>query len=185
MIVSKKELQVVAKYIDTNNPKFELNYLYIDKEHLVSTDTRALAVIKHHGHADKDFYIHKSIVDLSIKYKKSLYFDLQPNKIVCLDEYEREIITISIESLLGERTFNYPDFQRIIPKEVINKIEFVEQTQIEGILAFNKVHIEPKRVPNISHGTIGITSTSTPVLIEHENIIIVMMPITDSFEELS
>jgi len=186
--VNRKDLEIVAQYIDNNNPKFELDYLLIDADNMVATNTRAIGVIKHNGTLDKGvetILIHKSVVVLALKQTKAKRFNLDENKIVCLDDKDDEIITICINRENYHR--NFPEYGRIIPKEIEKIIPFTSKTQIEGILATELIEVDNMHIPKTKEdfiGYVGINDKNLPIAImnEKKEVLIVVMPIIDSFD---
>jgi len=187
--ITRKYLAAAAAYIDTNNPKFELDYLFIDSENMVSTNTRALAVVKHYSvEKFQDFYIHKSIVDLAIKQTKAKSFELSLDKIICYDkdDFELLIISKSPQSNYGR----YPEYKRILPPSFDHTIPFLKESHIDGIFALNKVLIDNKNIPKLGLtkedseflGYIGINSDNLPVSLfdVKKDIQCIIMPIIEN-----
>lgn len=190
--VIRKKLEIAAKYIDVNNPKFELNFLYIDEENLVSTNTRALAVVKHDGKLEGNThtFIHKSVVDLALKQTKAVKFELDTNSIHCIDKDGAELIKISKEHDFFDG-FKYPEYERIIPKYIENKHAFIHSSSISGILALNKTLVDDRYIPSFADkkdylfdgGFVGINEPNMPIVIsdKYEVMRTVIMPIVTEF----
>ena len=51
--LTKNQLKNLIISCDTNNPKYELNFIYIDKENAVSINTRCLTIIEHNENTEK------------------------------------------------------------------------------------------------------------------------------------
>jgi len=194
--VNRRSLEIASKYIDVRNPKFELNYLYVDNKNIVSTNTRALVIVKHHGNIEKDeddFFIHKNIVDVALKQRKAKKFILQSNGIILLDDKGNELFTISAQMYAGnyQNCVKYPEYKNIIPKDMKKNIPFVNSSQINGILAVNKIIVDEKYIPNLKGSNefesmqIGINSIASPISIKSGDITIVIMPIIDRFEQFN
>ncbi|NQY22807.1 MAG: hypothetical protein HRT41_02155 [Campylobacteraceae bacterium] len=182
-ILNRKALEEIGKLIDINNPKYELNYLLVDKSNVVSTNTKALCVVKHYEPVKEAFLIHGSIVKKALTERKATDFVLSKNKIVVMNDNE-ELMTYSLSSSFED--FKYPDYERIFPKGLAEEcISFTDNSQISGICALSKVHLNPKHIPKLKSGTIKINTPDLPVLIEdgEENIKIIVMPIVDKFKE--
>ena len=197
VIVNKENLKLVEKYIDAGNPKFELDYLFVDtdNENLVATDTRTLAIAKCDTVSKGNFYVHKKLVSLAIKQTKAIEYHLEKNKITCLDRDDIELVVFSLEKDFYnkyEERFHYPDYKRIIPKETKHKIPFVSYSAIEGILNLNKIVVDTKRIPTKSTrylkdydgGFIKFNDAEMPITIEDnkDGSMIIIMPIVDKFE---
>lgn len=185
--VTREKLEFASLYVDVNNPKFELNYLYVDSKCMVSTNTRALAVVKHSCAVDKAFYVHKSIVDLALKQAKAKLFLLKPNSIMCQDANGDEILTILLSDSLADDNYRFPEYSRIIPSVMAHKIPFSNASHIDGIFATHGVLVDNKHVPKKFgvdfHGYIGINSSNLPVTISSDDgaVLLVLMPIIDNF----
>lgn len=180
--LNKQALEEIGKLIDINNPKFELNYLLVDGVNVVSTNTRALCVVKHFEHVEEPFLVHGDIVKKALKETKATNYILSKNKIIAMREHE-ELMTYSLSG--GLENFRYPDYERIFPKEEHSSIPFTENSQISGICALKKTHLNPKYLPKLKSGTITNITPNLPVLIEdkEEDIKILVMPIVDSFKD--
>ena len=167
----------------------------VTKENLaiVATNTRVLGAAKHYvveivGQDSAPFLVHKSIVDLALKQTKALYFELSSGQIKCLDKDHEEIITISKRDVSMDM-FKYPPYKSIIPTDMKEKIPFTQSSQIDGILALNKIQINPKFIPKINvkgdgdflGGYVGIESRERPIKISEKNgsFVVVIMPIID------
>ena len=190
--VSKKKLEIAGKYVDTNNPKPELNHLYVDGEHLVSTNTRALAVVKHCGSTDGEFYISKDILVLALKQLKAVEFILEDNEITCIDKDNEEFLIISREKVeTHHKFFKFIDYKRIIPKETEKNIPFIQSSSIDGIFAVNKVVVNNRYIPTLEAknddafdgGYVGINANNSPVTISDtkKEMMVVLMPIIVEF----
>jgi hypothetical protein len=181
--VTREQLENALILIDDNNPKYELNFLYVDNENIVSTNTRGLCIARHRSGIEKPFYIHKKVVKKAISDKDAKYYHLSENTVVSIDRDSQEIM--SYHGKYNSENMFYPDYKRIIPEEFNKKHSFLENNQINGIFAINKVHINPKWLPKFKSGFIHIKQNNLPVAImnENENITFVVMPLIDTFKE--
>jgi hypothetical protein len=188
--ISKEKLEVVAGCIDINNPKWEFNYMLVGKKYLVSTNTRVLAQVEHKlgTSVGKEFFIHKTIVDLAIKQRYAVSFELQEQKIICFNKEGGEIITFSIEEQPDRFPgYKFGNYERIVPEKFNETFPFIEHSHIQGIFAIQRVHVDPKHIPKkMQKGKIGINERNLPVQIANDNeeIKVIIMPIIDSFSEL-
>ncbi len=188
MRIKKTELSILSQYIDVNNPKFELNYLYVDKSNAVSTNTRALAIFSHEQNVQNLFFVHRDLILRALKEKKAFSYELGQNKVICFDVDDFEILTLMIETDFC-RDYKFPDYLRIQPKDK-HKLyfPFTDNSQISGIVATKKTTLDPKWIPaSIKSGLIGWNKPSLPVQIQDEemNIEVIIMPIVDNrFKEL-
>jgi len=113
--------------IAVNNPKFELNgaLLDIENNNLVSTDTKALTVVKidnitidNNITIDKDIIIPKLFFKYFKDYKKLTELNLKINSdfVQC----KNDNITVISGIINGQ----FPSYKRIIPKYIINYFDF-------------------------------------------------------------
>lgn len=184
-LINKKLLEDILITIDKNNPKWELNFCYVDKENIVSTNTRALTVATHGLKIDNHFFIERNLIEKATKEKNALYFKIAPSKITAYDKDLNELITLSIEKPTNKDNYKYPEYERIIPKEFEKKISFVDYSQINGMFAINKVDVNPIWIPKTKLGYIYINNKNLPVMIENAEYKIktLIMPIIDRFKE--
>ncbi|WP_345993744.1 hypothetical protein [Sulfurimonas sp. HSL-1716] len=162
--ITKLQLQQVFKTVDNKNSKFELNHIYIDDENIVSTDTRAISIIQHDEKVDIPFLICRSIIDVALKNKNAYFYDIHQKGIDLLDKDDRHIMSI-IQPERSDNHFRFPDYKRVIPKKTTKQIEFYQKSQISGLLLANRVFIDEKYVPDVKEGTVGITGSNTPIII--------------------
>lgn len=189
MKITKSDLKNLIKICDTNNPKYELNFIYIDAENAVCTNTRALALYKHGIQNIKPFYIHQSIVKEALRNTKAVSYTFDTHN--CITAYDKEDFELMQYSMTSNKyfidNFNYPDYKRIIPEETkINK-PFVVKEQIHGILANNEIAMNPKYLPDFDSGIVGINKEDIPVTVTNKdkNFMYVSMPtIENTFKEL-
>lgn len=181
--MNKHDMQVLIQYCDTNNPRFELNYIYVDEKHAVSTNTRALAFIEHTEAIDKPFLVSVKAAVTAIKVQGAFRFRLEPNRIICLDSKDIEIVTISSQE---PPEWRWTDYKRIIPESMAHTVRFAHQNEIGGVLVVNKVTIDNRFIPKIDGGYIGINSNSTPIMVQDEDkrIGVIIMPYTGFFDDI-
>lgn len=193
--ISKQDLKNLIAACDLNNPKYELNYVYVDSENIVSCNTRVLAMFKHNEYVPKPFFIHISILKEAVKNTKCEYYSLDDfNKVSALDkktQFEDKPLILMSYSIETDKyfkdSFKYPDYKRIIPEKTNIKKPFTNKEQIAGIAALENVSINPKFIPNFESGIVGINSRKLPVKItnEYNNKHFIIMPIIDDrFKEL-
>jgi len=125
-------LKKITPAIDTNNPKFELNGALIDikkeKISFASTDTKRLAVIELENSSQQELSLiipKKAIVEIQKLFFEDieLYYD------------ETYLIINSKQYTFFTKLTNgkYPEYQRIIPKEVNHTLILSKQLIIESI----------------------------------------------------
>ncbi len=125
-------LKQISSTIDTNNPKFELNGALIDiKENninFVSTDTRRLAIVQFKNESKKELSIiipKKAILEI-----QKLFFD---NIEIYYDK--TYLVIHSKQYLFFTKLINgqFPQYDRIIPKEIQYNILLPKTIMIEAI----------------------------------------------------
>jgi hypothetical protein len=174
---------------DTSNPKYELNFIYIDKENAVSTQTRAVTIVEHNQQTE-EMWLHVSLAKKAITDKKATHFIIESNNsIISVGIDEFHIMRYSID--LTDYTYStmrFPDYKRIVPNSFTkSNIPFTDASQINGILALDEINVNPKYLPSIEEGYISYNGSSMPVMIKDSEEIIthVVMPIiNDRFKEL-
>lgn len=190
VVVSRAELEFGSAYMDINNPKFELNHLFVDSENIVSTNTRALAMVGHkNGECSKDlkFLISREVVLDALKKKKATSFRLLDATVVCINEFGDEFMTISCPPTIGY----FPDYKRIVTDVEGKGKPFTQLDQITGIAASSRIEIDRKHAPKIKGvftGRVFLRDGSIPVQIKMtpvhnlQDATIVIMPIVDTFK---
>jgi len=127
-----RNLKKITPSIDNNNPKYELNGALIDIQedvtNIVGTDTKRLAVASIHNKNDKELSIiipKKAIVEIEKIFleKIDIFYD-QKELIIQNDKY-----FIFTKLLNGK----FPNYTKIIPKEIKYNIEFPKKEMLEAI----------------------------------------------------
>ena len=127
-----ESLKKITPAIDTNNPKFELNGALIDikNQHInfASTDTRRLAVVTINNESDTELSLiipKKAIVEIQKLFFDNieLYYD-ETNLIIHSQQY-----TFFTKLINGK----FPEYSRIIPKEVKHNLLLPKAIMIESI----------------------------------------------------
>ncbi len=138
-----RSIKKIAPAIDSNNPKFELNGALVDiKEsfiNIVSTDTKRLALSKIDTPSTKDLKLiipKKAIAEI-----QKLFFDEIE---IFYDEYM--FIAKSPNFLFFTKLINgkFPDYERIIPKEIRYNITLSREKMIEAIKQISIISNEIK-----------------------------------------
>lgn len=187
--LTKNQLKNLIMSCDTNNPKYELNFIFIDKENAVSTNTRCVTIVEHNQNT-KEMWLHISLAKTAIKDSRDTHFIIESNNsIISTDKYEFHIMRYSIDMTdYTYSTMKFPDYKRIIPQSFTKQnIPFLDASQINGILALDEVNVNPKYLPLISEGYISHNGETMPVMIQDVDKLIthVVMPINDGrFKEL-
>ena len=107
-----RSLKKILPSIDSNNPKFELNGAFLDIKqdyiNIVGTDTRRLSVFKFQTPTEKEFSL------------------IIPKNILIAQSQNFEFFTKLING-------KFPDYERVIPKEVRKRLQLSRDKMIEGI----------------------------------------------------
>lgn len=187
--LTKNQLKNLIMSCDTNNHKYELNFIFIDKENAVSTNTRCVTIVEHDQNTE-EMWLHISLAKTAIKDSRATHFIIESNNsIISTDKYEFHIMRYSIDMTdYTYSTMKFPDYKRIIPQSFTKQnIPFLDASQINGILALDEVNVNPKYLPLISEGYISHNGETLPVMIQDVDKLIthVVMPINDGrFKEL-
>ncbi|NPA74092.1 MAG: DNA polymerase III subunit beta [Epsilonproteobacteria bacterium] len=127
-----RSIKKIAPAIDTNNPKFELNGALIDiKEeyiNIVATDTKRLALVKIENSSEKNISLiipKKAITEI-----QKIFFDE-----IAIYYDENTLIAKSPNFTFFTKLINgkYPDYERIIPKDMDKKLLLSRDKFIEAI----------------------------------------------------
>ncbi len=127
-----RSIKKIAPTIDTNNPKFELNGALIDiKENylnIVATDTKRLAIVKIENQNEKNISL--IIPKKAISEIQKIFFDQ-------IEIYydSNTLIAKSSNFTFFTKLINgkYPDYERIIPKDMEKKILLSREKFIDAI----------------------------------------------------
>jgi len=136
-------LKKITPAIDTNNPKFELNGACIDIKqdsiNFASTDTRRLAVVN---------IVNNSTQELSLIIPKKAIIEIQKLFINQLNiYYDKTTIIIQNQNYyFFSRLINskYPNYERIIPKDIKYILKIPKQEMLNSIRMVNTVSEEIK-----------------------------------------
>lgn len=138
-----ESLKKITPAIDTNNPKFELNGALIDiKEdsiNFASTDTRRLAIVTISNSSDNELSIiipKKAIVEIQKLFFDDIeiYYD-DTNLIIHSKQY-----TFFTKLINGK----FPEYTRIIPKEIKNSLVLPKAKMIESIKQITTISSDVK-----------------------------------------
>lgn len=138
-----ESLKKVTPAIDTNNPKFELNGALIDIKsdsiNFASTDTRRLAIVKIPNEGASELSIilpKKAIVEIQKLFFSDieLYYD-ETNLIIRSDQF-----TFFTKLINGK----FPEYSRIIPKEISNNLLLPKAIMIDSIKQITTISTDVK-----------------------------------------
>ncbi|MCX6052637.1 MAG: DNA polymerase III subunit beta [Campylobacterales bacterium] len=138
-----ESLRKITPAIDINNPKFELNGALIDIKqdsiNFASTDTRRLAVVTVLNNNSDELSIilpRKAIIEIQKLFFDNieLYYD-KTNLIIHSDQY-----TFFTKLINGK----FPEYSRIIPKEITNTLILPKSTMIESIKQITTISTDVK-----------------------------------------
>ncbi|QOY52121.1 DNA polymerase III subunit beta [Candidatus Sulfurimonas baltica] len=138
-----ESLKKITPSIDTNNPKFELNGALIDIKqdsiNFASTDTRRLAVVN---------VINNGAIELSIILPKKAIIEIQKLFFDNIEIYydETNLIIHSDQYTFFTKLINgkFPEYSRIIPKEIANTIVLPKAIMIESIKQITTISSDVK-----------------------------------------
>jgi len=138
-----ESLKKITPAIDTNNPKFELNGALIDIQkdliNFASTDTRRLAVVNIQNQSENELSIiipRKAIVEIQKLFFDNieLYYD-DTNLIIHSEQY-----TFFTKLINGK----FPEYSRIIPKEIKNTLLLPKAKMIDAIKQITTISSDVK-----------------------------------------
>jgi len=138
-----ESLKKITPAIDTNNPKFELNGAVMDikTDHInfASTDTRRLAVVNVVNESASELSIiipRKAIVEIQKLFFNDieLYYD-ETNLIIHSEQY-----TFFTKLINGK----FPEYSRIIPKEISNNLVLPKAIMIDSIKQITTISTDVK-----------------------------------------
>ena len=138
-----ESLKKITPAIDTNNPKFELNGALIDIKqnsiNFASTDTRRLAVVNVNNESANELSIiipKKAIIEIQKLFFDDieLYYD-ETNLIIHSEQY-----TFFTKLINGK----FPEYSRIIPKEIANNLVLPKAIMIDSIKQITTISTDVK-----------------------------------------
>jgi len=138
-----ESLKKITPAIDTNNPKFELNGALIDIKkdtiNFASTDTRRLAVVTINNSSENELSIiipKKAIIEIQKLFFDNieLYYD-DTNLIIHSEQY-----TFFTKLINGK----FPEYSRIIPKEIKNSLLLPKAVMIDSIKQITTISSDVK-----------------------------------------
>jgi len=138
-----ESLKKITPAIDTNNPKFELNGALIDIKlnsiNFASTDTRRLAVVNVNNESANELSIiipKKAIIEIQKLFFDDieLYYD-ETNLIIHSEQY-----TFFTKLINGK----FPEYSRIIPKEIANNLVLPKAIMIDSIKQITTISTDLK-----------------------------------------
>ena len=138
-----ESLKKITPAIDTNNPKFELNGALIDIQqnfiNFASTDTRRLAVVNVNNESANELSIiipKKAIIEIQKLFFNDieLYYD-ETNLIIHSEQY-----TFFTKLINGK----FPEYSRIIPKEIANNLVLPKAIMIDSIKQITTISTDVK-----------------------------------------
>lgn len=127
-----RSLKKILPSIDTNNPKYELNGALLDIKqnfiNIVGTDTKRLSVFKFETPTEREFSIiipKKAINEIQKLFfdKIEIYYD---ENILIAQSQNFEFFTKLING-------KYPDYERVVPKEIKKRLRLNRDKMIDGI----------------------------------------------------
>ena len=129
-VFDKVELEHVSSYADENNPTSEFNYIYFDKENIVSTNTRVLVCNKNNTNY-KDIYIPKLFCDALCAFQDAQIFI----------EYETQTTYLVLDEKIYKDEFKnlrFIDYKKIIPTKFNLSMDTVDMIGTSRTLLLNE-----------------------------------------------
>lgn len=130
--ILSRSLKKIVPCVDSNNNKFALNGALVDIKNdyinLVGTDTRRLGIYRIDTQTEKEFSIiipKKAILEIQKLFydKIEIYYD------------ENTLIAVSDNFEFFTKLINgkFPDYERVVPKEIKTRIRLNRDMMIEGM----------------------------------------------------
>lgn len=150
MKLSKKDIKLIGEFIDSKNPKLELNYALVGRGGIFATDSRK--AIKFHTpmlHCD-EILVHKKLLK---GFEGSMGKDDMAELAISSDSVHLQCNYISLNLDTASFEFLYPDVEKIIGMKLpehfsLNSLDDImfELTQRYCFVDFNRLY------PLIAHG---------------------------------
>lgn len=138
-----RAIKKISNAIDTNNPKYELNGALLDIKNgflsLVGTDTRRLAVVKLDNQIEDSFSLiipKKAIAEIQKLFFDDIEIFYDANTLIAKSK-NFQFFTKLING-------KFPDYERIIPKELNFRLLLDRQKMIEAIKQISIISSEMK-----------------------------------------
>ncbi|MBE2986709.1 DNA polymerase III subunit beta [Campylobacter sp. RM13119] len=165
-----RSLKKILPSIDNNNPKFELNGALLDIKqnyiNIVGTDTKRLSVFKFETPTENEFSI--IIPKKAINEIQKLFFDK-------IEIYYDENILIAqsanFEFFTKLINGKYPDYERVIPKEIKKRLKLNRDKMIDGIRTISMLSDQMKMTfssDNITFESIIEDNSEAKTTIEYQ-----------------
>ncbi|MBE3022873.1 DNA polymerase III subunit beta [Campylobacter sp. 7477a] len=165
-----RSLKKILPSIDNNNPKFELNGALLDIKqnyiNIVGTDTKRLSVFKFETQTENEFSI--IIPKKAINEIQKLFFDK-------IEIYYDENILIAqsanFEFFTKLINGKYPDYERVIPKEIKKRLKLNRDKMINGIRTISMLSDQMKMTfssDNITFESIIEDNSEAKTTIEYQ-----------------
>ncbi|GHS85390.1 DNA polymerase III subunit beta [Campylobacterota bacterium] len=136
-------LKKISPVIPTNNPKYELNGALIDVRtnmiNIVSTDTKRLAIFRVEQAADKNLQVilpKKAISEIQKMFNSNIDIFYNETNFVLVSEN-----VFFLTKLINGK---FPDYERIIPRELAHTFELSTEKMIDAIRQVSIVSAEIK-----------------------------------------
>jgi len=136
-------LKYILPSIDTNNPKFQLNGALIDikaeNTNIVGTDTKRLSIFQIKNKAEREISLiipRKASMEIQKIFSENIEFFYDETDIIL----KKENIFMFSRLINGE----YPDYNRVVPKEFETEIILPKKEFIEAIKMISSISLEVK-----------------------------------------
>jgi hypothetical protein len=146
--MTKSDLNLIEKFIDTKNPKRELNYAYLGEDGIYATDTR-IAIHFHASWLGLNMLLHKKLL-------KGFISALSSDSIVSIDGNgfmrANDGFKISCDTWDGEK-FNFPDMKKMFNVEFKYKMTLEDISDLHFELSQRNCFVDDARLyPVIEFG---------------------------------
>ncbi|TET89659.1 MAG: hypothetical protein E3J96_01405 [Sulfurovum sp.] len=180
-MIDQNIANILTQLRENNNPKKELNHIYVDSENIVVTDTRILIVHKHNMDIKDDFLL------LNQKCKINMDFNIEDGFMEFgVDVYRKKILLREKPKTGNGYFYNYPDYKRIIPKIDSKKFShhlkgvdalYTLTSQNGVVLDYVKFATLFRKLDKIRFDRYYFSEKNMPIAIENDNLMIVLMPL--------
>lgn len=186
ILLTSDDIADVCKYADYDNPKEELNCIYIDAENIVATDTRRM-IVKKNKNGVGSCLIPRAFCELFLENGGSFFTTDDGIYLESNDKFY----------MFHTAKRPYPDHRRIIPKNrttILSMSQYLEKSKVfidkysgeevrirkfkDGYLCIAEEYIEKE------FDTIIINEYKTPIVFEKQDTIVVIMPMFFNEDEI-
>jgi len=179
-MIDQNIADILTQLRENNNPKKELNHIYVDSENMVVTDTKILLVYKHNMEIDDQFLL------LNQKYKMNMDFNIDDGFMEFGVDVYRKKALYKEKPKDKSYFYNYPNYKRILPtynsKKFKSHLRGIDAlytiTSLNGsVFDYIKFSTFLKKLNKIRFDRYYFSEKNLPIAIENDNLIVVLMPL--------